>query len=146
MTRGSSNKYKTYTLALLLITAAALLVCAAALASKRSAALQVQGSPRETYESYYSLNPAPSQEMEKEAAASQISPPKDSPSSEGPQETYLVTVYEGKIGVFQLGKTTPFLTADVDVYLLPEKDLELLKKGFRAKSLSEVRGILEDYE
>ena len=40
----------------------------------------------------------------------------------------------------------PFLTADVDVYLLPEEDIALLRKGLTAQSLTEVKSILEDYE
>ena len=76
-------------------------------------------------------------------AASQESPAAAQPEPDGP---YRVALYEGKIGVFQLGDTKPFLTADVDVYLLPEEDIALLRKGLTAQSLTEVKSILEDYE
>ncbi len=38
------------------------------------------------------------------------------------------------------------LTQDTPVYLLPEEDIELLKKGLPAKDLNEARKILEDYD
>ena len=82
--------------------------------------------------SYYTPKPAASQES-----------PAAQPEPDGP---YRVALYEGKIGVFQLGDTKPFLTADVDVYLLPEEDIALLRKGLTAQSLTEVKSILEDYE
>ena len=62
---------------------------------------------------------------------------------EGP---YQVRVYSGKIGVFRGSETKPFLTADVEVYLLPEEDIALLRKGFTVQTLAEARAILEDYQ
>ncbi len=149
MIRYSSKDYKKYTLALLVAAAIALVVCAAAFALKRDAVLAAQGVPEPAYESYYSPKPAASQENGNQAAISQESRPSPtfSPSpSATPAGQYLVSVHEGKIGVFQRGEPVPFLLADVQVYLLPREDQDLLKKGIRADSLAEVRRILEDYE
>ena len=75
--------------------------------------------------------------------ASQGSTPSPVPESDGP---YRVGIYQGKIGVFEAGETEPLLTADVEVYLLPEEDIALLRQGIRAENLAEVKSILEDYQ
>ncbi len=149
------KKYKKYTLILLIVTAAALVVYAASLSLKRDV-LAVQADPEQNLTSYYSPNPVSSQETgnggensQPERAASAAAPVKrtsPAPSKPAEKESYLVTVHEGKIGVFRNKEASPFLTADIDVYLLPKEDLVLLKKGIRAESFAEVKGILEDYE
>lgn len=137
--------YKKRTLFLLLITVTALVVCAAALSFKQSLA-QVSGIPLEQDSAqsqpvYYSSNAVVSQEnsgIRKDSAEKNFNEPAGG---------YLITVYEGKIGVFESGRTSspPFLTADVNVYLLPDEDITLLKKGLRVETLAEVRAVLEDY-
>ena len=129
----SSKNYKKYTLLLLIVTVAALVVCAAAFSLKRDA-VAAQGNPEKNYTSYYNPKPSPSQERA------------ESRESSAETEEYLITVYNGKIGVFRGGETSPFLTADTDVYLLPEEDVKILKKGIRADSFTAVKSILEDYE
>lgn len=57
-----------------------------------------------------------------------------------------MAVYDGKIGVFRQGEAEPFLTADVEVYLLPQEDIALLRAGLEADTLAEVKAILEDYQ
>ncbi len=148
MIRYPSKSYKKYTMVLLLVTAAALIVCAAALAFKRHDALAVQGVPARSHMDYYSLNQSASQENGSGGTNSLAgsSAPQKSVESSRQEESYLVTVYNGKIGVFRAGETDPFLTADVEVYLLPQQDQELLKKGIKAESFSAVKGILEDYQ
>lgn len=147
------DRTKHYTRALLLLAALALAVCALALGIKQKAV----PTQAETYRSYYSPKADASQENGSSGNVSQTpsgagspaptSRPAKSPSpSPMPKGNYVVTVYEGKIGVFQKGEREPFLTADVEVYLLPEEDVKLLKEGIPASTLSEVRGILEDYE
>ena len=42
--------------------------------------------------------------------------------------------------------STIFLTADVEVYLLPQEDIALLRAGLEADTLAEVKAILEDYQ
>ena len=81
---------------------------------------------------YYTPNAAASQENSGET-----------PSRE---ESYLVTVYDGKIGVFREGEDEPFLTADTEVYLLPREDVAILEKGIRAQGFGAVKSILEDYQ
>lgn len=126
------KKYKTYTLALLIVTAAALVVTAAMLSLKRDAAA-VQASPvRAPADSdtvYYTPNPAVSQD-----------------NAETEESGYYITIYKGRIGAFRPGEAEPVLTADTEVYLLPREDLELLRRGIWAGSLSEARSILEDYD
>lgn len=153
MENNAPKNYKKYTLALLIVTVAALVVCAASFALKRDASMAVQGNPEQTYTSYYSPKPAASQEngnLGNSSQQSQVSSENHSSkaetSSRVEKESYLITVYDGKIGVFRNGEPEPFLTADIDVYLLPGEDLKILRKGIRAESFSEVKGILEDYE
>lgn len=131
------KKYKTYTLVLLIVTITALVITAAMLSLKRKTAVAVQGRPETTHQepdmAYYTPKPASSQE--------------NSETEENlPKKGYLVTLYKGRIGVFQEGKTLPVLTADAQVYLLPQEDIELLRKGIWAESLNEAKRILEDYD
>lgn len=158
MENNAPKNYKKYTLALLIVTVAALVVCAASFALKRDASMAVQGNPEQTYTSYYSPKPSASQENGNGGNSSQQSVAEQSEKAalseesaaskngSGAKGSYLITVYDGKIGVYRNGEPEPFLTADIDVYLLPGEDLKILRKGIRAESFSEVKGILEDYE
>lgn len=153
MENNASKNYKKYTLALLIVTVAALVVCAASFALKRDASMAVQGNPEQAYTSYYSPKPTASQENGiggnsslQSQASSENHSSKAETSSKAEKESYLITVHDGKIGVYRNGEPAPFLTADIDVYLLPSEDLKILRKGIRAESFSEVKGILEDYE
>ena len=150
--RKTSRAYKRYTLLLLLVTITALVICTAVLALKRDAVPAVQGNPRQTLISYYSPNPDASQETGQAGSVSRISTtpvpaatPRPSPV---PAKTnaYRVTLWEGMIGVFEDGKSSPILTAEIDTALLPEEDLSILREGIEVASLSEARAILEDYE
>ncbi|MGI6255555.1 MAG: hypothetical protein ACOYJZ_07955 [Acutalibacter sp.] len=125
--------YKKPTLLLVALTAAALLVTLFSLSLGGRNAVATAGSPAQKDMSYYTPK----------ASASQESEPSSQPSDEGP---YRVAVYQGKIGVFQEGESEPFLTADVEVYLLPKEDIALLRQGILADDLAEVRSILEDYQ
>ncbi len=125
--------YKKLTVLVVCVTAAALLTAVLALSIKREAAVPVQASPAQDGLCYYTPNPASSQESHSSLAL----------EDEGP---YQVRVYSGKIGVFRGSETKPFLTADVEVYLLPEEDIALLRKGFTVQTLAEARAILEDYQ
>lgn len=132
------KQYKTYTLWLLILTVTALVVTAAMLSLKRSAearpaVVPPTSAPEEPGIAYYTPNPAPSQENSETVENSG-------------QAKYLVTIYQGKLGVFKEGRTSPVLTQDTPVYLLPEEDIELLKRGLPANDLNEARKILEDYD
>lgn len=126
------KKYKTYTLALLLITIAALIVTAAMLSLKREAKA-VQASPADSGTAYYTPNPAVSQDSRGTGAG-----------EEG--AGYYITIYKGRVGAFRVGEAEPVLTADTEVYLLPQEDLELLRRGLWVQTLNEARALLEDYD
>ncbi len=124
--------YKKATMAAILVTIAALAVTVGAQAMRQERVVPTQGTPHENNSSYYTPNPSASQESS--GASTQ--------EEDGP---YRIALYEGKIGVFQEGETEPYLLADVSVYLLPEEDIALLRRGISAENLTEVRRILEDY-
>lgn len=136
MNGNRPKNYKKQTLILSIVTMTALVVSAASFSLKQNAAVAVQGDPTKNASSYYTLNSFSSQESQN----SQVS------SAAPESEHYLITVCDGKIGVYKNGASYPFLTADVDVYLLPEEDLRLLRKGIVTGSFMEVKSILEDYE
>ena len=125
--------YKMATMVLIGVTVAALLVAVVALSLKGREAVPAQGSPAESVMSYYTPK----------ASASQGSAAQPAGDEDGP---YRVAVYDGKIGVFRQGEAEPFLTADVEVYLLPQEDIALLRAGLEADTLAEVKAILEDYQ
>lgn len=130
------KKYKTYTLARLLITIAALIVAAVTLSLGREAraaqAGLVQG-PAGSDTAYYTPNPAVSQDSRGTGAG-----------EEG--AGYYITIYKGRVGAFRVGEAEPVLTADTEVYLLPQEDLELLRRGLWVQTLNEARALLEDYD
>ena len=125
--------YKKPTMLAVILTVAALVVTVASLTLTQEDAVPTQGSVAQNGMSYYTPKPDASQET----ASDPLS------ESEGP---YRITIYQGKIGVFQKGETEPCLTADVDVYLLPKEDVDLLRAGINAENLKEAKQILEDYE
>lgn len=129
----TQQQYKTWTLWLLIATVTALVVTAAMLSLGRGARAAQANAPEEPGTAYYTPNPAPSQENSETAG-------------ENNGSRYLVALYRGHIGVFQEGQAAPVLTADTDVYLLPEEDIRLLKEGIPAATLGEARRILEDYD
>lgn len=147
---NNRKDYRKRTFLLAAITAAAVLVCAVSFVLKREASTAVQSTAKQTYIGYYTAKPSSSQETVKmEASSSPVSdgsPSSGGTSSPAGDERYLITVHEGKIGVFRLGETSPFLISDIDVYLLPEEDLSLLRKGIRVTGFGAVKGVLEDYE
>lgn len=150
MEKLTDETYKKYTLALLIGAAAALVVCAAAFSLKRNITA-VQTSAEQNLTGYYSPNTNASQENESRQTAGISSEFDKSRAQQNVDKTestdgnYLVTVYNGKIGVFEGGAPKPFVTADVDVYLLPQEDISILRKGIKAESFAEVKRILEDY-
>lgn len=129
----NDNKYRKINLMLMIFTMVALVVSAASFSLKKEIAVATQGEPVKSIINDYNLIHNSSQEM-------------PSSSYSVSEESYLITVYDGKIGVFLNGDTKPFLTADVEVYLLPQEDQEILRKGIRAQSITAVKGVLEDYE
>ena len=137
MSGNRPKNYKKPTLILSIVTMTALVVSAAAFSLKQNSEIAVQCDPAKNASSYYTLNSFSSQESQNSQASS---------TAVRETEHYLITVCDGKIGVYKNGASDPFLTADVDVYLLPEEDLKLLRKGIATDSFMEVKAILEDYE
>lgn len=140
------QNYKKYTLALLFVTVAALIVCAAAFSFKRSGPAGA-AMPQAVATEHYTPNQAASQESSASQAAAQAvqrSAPALQPSA--PAESYLVSIYNGKISVFQSGRADPILVCEGEAYLLPQEDIDLLRKGIPASTMAEVRSILEDYD
>lgn len=154
---NKQNKYKKRTLLLLIITVTALVVCAANLSLKRSIATAgtVLSAPEQAAKSlsdYYTPSHSTSQESdlsEKKTVRKNetSSRPQLHSTAEARRDQYLITVYHGKIGVFDQNSdsTEPVLLRDVNVYLLPEKDIALLRTGIPAAGMQEVKSILEDY-
>ncbi len=133
-------RYKRYTFFLLLATAFALVVCAAAFSFKRGAA-----AAQPTITNHYTPNRAVSQETASAPGDTPANAQEAAPSPTPAGENYTVSVYNGKIAVFRGQEAVPFLTAETEVYLLPQEDIQLLRRGIPASSMSQVRSILEDY-
>ena len=107
--------YKKPTMLAVILTVAALAVTVASLTLTQKDAVPTQGSVAQNGMSYYTPK----------ASASQGSAAQPAGDEDGP---YRVAVYDGKIGVFRQGEAEPFLTADVEVYLLPQEDIALLRQ------------------
>lgn len=72
-------------------------------------------------------------------------PSKDSkPSLSQPETSYTVTDYGGKVAVFEDGKTEPMVVYDIYTHLLPENDIEILRKGIKVTGESQLQSCLED--
>lgn len=68
------------------------------------------------------------------------------PAMTSQAETYVVKIYQGKIGVFMGEEDIPFHVIDVEVSSLPKADQVLLTNGIYVSDSSQLNGILEDYE
>ena len=126
--------YKKYTIILLLATAAALVVCAAALSFKRA----VKNSPQPSG-------------MAPQAVITDHYTPKQAASQETPAPTaapagYTVTLHGGYVAILRVGDPTPVLLSETQAYLLPQEDIELLRKGIPASTLAQAKALLEDYD
>ena len=51
------------------------------------------------------------------------------PIAQPAQTVYIVKEYGGKLAVFTLDETQPIAVYDVYIHLLPENDIEILRKG-----------------
>lgn len=59
--------------------------------------------------------------------------------------SYIMKLYNGKIGIFRIGEAEPFETLDTDIKDLPQGDIELLTDGIRLQSAAELQRAVEDY-
>ncbi|MBR6519058.1 MAG: hypothetical protein IKT63_05230 [Oscillospiraceae bacterium] len=52
--------------------------------------------------------------------------------------------FGGKVAVFEDGMQEPVAVYDIYTHLLPENDIELLRRGIHVDTLSELQSRLED--
>ena len=72
-------------------------------------------------------------------------PPKETDLSETKKTTiYTIADYGGKVAVFEDENNEPFVVYDIYTHLLPENDIEILRKGIKVNSLQELQTCLED--
>ncbi len=143
MKHGNAGTVKRSTVWLLLVAAIAMATAWSARGLKRD----LENTAQQAYASYYSPNAAASQETSEkptQPVGSTAPPASETPAAD--RETYLITLYRGQVGVFRAGESEPFLTAPIQVYLLPQADREYLEQGVRVTGMSAVKAVLEDYE
>ncbi|MBR4036168.1 MAG: hypothetical protein IKJ05_05500, partial [Oscillospiraceae bacterium] len=59
--------------------------------------------------------------------------------------TYVIKEYGGKVAVFNPDETEPMAVYEVYVHLLPENDIELLRKGIPVDDDYTLQKALEDF-
>ncbi|MBE6878850.1 MAG: hypothetical protein E7488_06790 [Ruminococcaceae bacterium] len=57
---------------------------------------------------------------------------------------YTVMDFGGKVAVFKDGRDEPMAVYDIYTHLLPENDIELLRRGIHVDTLNELQTCLED--
>ncbi|MBR5305468.1 MAG: hypothetical protein IKU47_00925 [Oscillospiraceae bacterium] len=57
---------------------------------------------------------------------------------------YTIIDFGGKVAVFEDGMQEPVAVYDIYTHLLPENDIELLRRGIHVDTLSELQSRLED--
>ena len=57
---------------------------------------------------------------------------------------YIIMDFGGKVAVFEDGTEKPVAVYDIYTHLLPENDIELLRRGIHVDNLSELQSRLED--
>ena len=60
------------------------------------------------------------------------------------QNTFVVRDYGGKVAAFRCGEDEPFRVYDIYTHLLPENDIELLRRGITVDSEEQLMACLED--
>ena len=91
-------------------------------------------------DTYYIKKPVVSQEN---SEASKLILEKEESS---PLPLYTVKEFEGVIGIYNYGESTPFQKENLKIKSLPEKDREILKEGRSFYSYKELMEFLMDYE
>lgn len=67
----------------------------------------------------------------------------DTPVSQ-PEISYIVADYGGRVAVFEDGNPEPVTVYDIYTHLLPENDIEILRKGIKVNSEQQLQSCLED--
>ena len=68
----------------------------------------------------------------------------DKTSSVASETMYVVSDYGGKVAVFEENSSEPLVVYDIYTHLLPENDIEILRKGIEISSLQQLQNCLED--
>ncbi|MBQ6896021.1 MAG: hypothetical protein IJN69_02295 [Oscillospiraceae bacterium] len=72
-------------------------------------------------------------------------PKNNSISAESEVQTgYIIADFGGKVAVFEEGCKEPAAVYDIYTHLLPENDIELLRKGIHVDNLNQLQSRLED--
>ena len=71
--------------------------------------------------------------------------PKEQPqTSTEIQVEYTIRDYGGKVAVFETGSETPLVVYEIYTHLLPENDIELLRRGIKVATKEQLQTRLED--
>jgi len=77
----------------------------------------------------------PTNQTEAESSSSDLLKPK-----------YILSDFEGNLAIYEGNNKAPLEILDVKTDSLPERDIERIKMGIYADSLSEIISLAEDYE
>lgn len=65
-------------------------------------------------------------------------------AAEDVQTEYTVRDYGGKVAVFENNSSSPLVVYEIYTHLLPENDIELLRRGIKVASREQLQTCLED--
>ncbi len=94
----------------------------------------LSASSSKSMSSYCTANTVSSQESSSSAASAQAA------------ACFIVKEYNGHIGVYRSGESTPFREYNTDVQILPKADRTALEHGKTVHTMAEVEKIVEDYD
>ena len=117
--------------------AAVLFLAVLLLAGRQKPESDVPEPPGSNILSYSTANENSSQENIRISGSSSVSLS---------QTLYIIREYDGQIGVFAEDEVTPRRIVAVEVALLPEADLKMLRGGITVRGEDRLNSILEDYE
>lgn len=60
-------------------------------------------------------------------------------------QKYIISDYGGKVAVFRKDETEPLVVYEIYTHLLPENDIEILRRGVEVDSLEQLQTRLEDF-
>ena len=71
-------------------------------------------------------------------------PAKQQPTQELQQTEYIIKDYGGKVAVFESNSNEPMVVYEIYTHLLPENDIELLRRGIKVADRQQLQSCLED--
>ena len=87
-----------------------------------------------------------SQDMASSADRLPIAETSSSQEESAEEYLYLVKQYDGNIGIFNAGESSPFKVIETDVSLLPSFDRIALEDGIEIYTEEELDAIIEDFD